>query len=305
MAMTSAEWQALVPESVTPALLAGVTTESAVLKLGRVINMPSGISSVPVLSAVPVAGFVDAYGGRKPIGNVEWTAERIVAHDLAITLAIPDAFIEDSSFPVWSEIRPLMASAIAYALDNALLWGVGAPAGFPAGGVFAAAGTPVATGAGEDFADAVSAAMGQVEAAGLIPDGHAVGPRTGGMLRGLRDASGGFLFTPGLTEGAPNTLYGLPIAQTPAWDSSKADLITGDWDYLVIGIRTDIAYAFSSEGVLVDQTGAVVVNAFQDDSTIMRVHMRVGAAIGSPVTPASPDTPVDAFAAVAPAPVGP
>jgi hypothetical protein len=58
----------------------------------------------------------------------------------------------------------------------------------------------------------------------------------------------------------------------------------GDWDCLRIGIRRDVTVDQSSEAVLADATGKVLVSAFQDDKVIMRVHMRLGAVIGQPFT---------------------
>ena len=57
----------------------------------------------------------------------------------------------------------------------------------------------------------------------------------------------------------------------------------GDYDYVVVGIREDIRYDLSEDGVLTDGAGAVTVNAFQDDSTLMRAYMRVGIVVGTPL----------------------
>ena len=111
------------------------------LALGNVIRMGAGVESIPVVSVAPSVGFVSpAYGGRKPITQVEWSAERLEPVEIAATLAIPDAFIDDSGFPVWESVRSELAKAVAKVLDQAVLFGTSAPPRFPAGGIAGLAG---------------------------------------------------------------------------------------------------------------------------------------------------------------------
>lgn len=274
------DYAGLIPDTVASEIIRAARHQSAAMSLGRTVRMPKGASNLPVISAVPQAGFVAGRGGHKPVSVVEWSTEKIVPEELACIIAIPDDFIDDNSFPVWDEVQPLVTDAIAYAFDMAALWGVGAPASFPAGGVAAFAGvvvqeaTPLL---------AISEAMGQVEDSLLTPTGHATGPGSGRTLRTLKDENGNLVYLPAVTQGEPGTLYGLPINKTAAWDDLQGDLITGDWTKLVIGIRQDIRIDFSNQAVLTDDDGVVVANAFQDDLTIMRAYVRTGAAIGVPV----------------------
>jgi HK97 family phage major capsid protein len=113
-------------------------SESAVLALGHSITMPSGVTRVPVLSVAPQASFVSpVYGGRKDLSSIEWTAENLEAEEIALTAWIPQAFIDDSEFPVWESVRSEVAKAIALTLDAAVLYGSGAPASYPTGGIAA------------------------------------------------------------------------------------------------------------------------------------------------------------------------
>lgn len=291
----------LIPSNVSRDLIRGVNEGSAVMQLARTTTVPAGTTSIPVVSVMPQAGFVAAHGGRKPATVIEWSSEKIVPEELACVVAIPDDFIEDNTFPVWTEVRPLLAEALAIALDDAVLWGIGAPASFPVGGVEAVAGAPVT---GATVLEAVSNAMGVVEASGLLPTGHAAGARAKPSLRLLEDSAGRLVYTPAITQGAPDQLFGLPITYSQGFDAgTDAELLTGDWTKLVVGIRQDIRYELSTEGVLTDGAGVVTANAFQDDLTLMRVYMRVGAAIGIPVNRAGNPTSPFALAEFTP-PVG-
>ena len=38
--------------------------------------------------------------------------------EIAATVAVPDAYIEDSGFPLWDEIRPLLTEAVSRVIDE-------------------------------------------------------------------------------------------------------------------------------------------------------------------------------------------
>jgi hypothetical protein len=83
------------------------------------------------------------------------------------------------------------------------------------------------------------------------------------------------------------TLWGVPVSLGRVWDASGGDALLGDWQYLVIGIREDITFGRSTEGVLMNDAGEIVANAFQDNLTLIKIYTRIGAAIGKPIDPAS------------------
>jgi hypothetical protein len=100
-----------------------------------------------------------------------------------------------------------------------VLYGTGAPASYPAGGIAALAG---AAQTGADALTAIDAAASQVEASGLIPNGIAAGAAIGSALRkAYRD-----VMAPPSTTPEPN-VYGMPVVRTarrqvcalPPWDT--------------------------------------------------------------------------------------
>jgi hypothetical protein len=276
----------LIPTSVVRDVIQSASERSVVLRLARVITMPEGVMAVPVVSVVPQAEFV-ALGGRKPLTTIDWSAEKLLPEEIAATTFIPDAYIDDAGFPIWDSARDELAAAIGRTLDAAVLFG-GGPASFPANGVVGA-GAPLT---GTDALDAIDKGATAIEATGLTPDGVAAGPAIGSALRAAYREVGA------LPGDAPTpSVYGMPVATTPIWNPAKGDAVVGAWEYLVIGIREDISIELSSEGVLLDDTGAIQVTAFQDDVTLARVHMRVACVIGTPMK-ADGSGPADAFVAV-------
>jgi HK97 family phage major capsid protein len=273
-------WSDLVPTEVVGELITALEQTSVAMQLGHVIRMTAGQASVPVSKTAPQAGFVTPpYGGRKPLAQIDWTAERLVAEEIAATCAIPDSFIDDSGIPVWEMIQGEFASAIAVALDQAVLFGVNAPVSYPVGGVAAKAQPPVSVVG--DPAAALDGAMSAVEATGLTPTGIAGSPLVRGAIRSIASHQ---LLVP-VSDPATYAYFGLPLVTTPVWDSTKGDAIVGDWSKLLVGIREDITIDLSQEGVLLNPDGTIAVSAFADDMTLMRIYTRVGVAIGTPGKP--------------------
>jgi HK97 family phage major capsid protein len=282
----------LIPKGVADEAIGAAEQESVVLALANVIRMAAGIESVPVVSVAPVVDFVTpTFGGRKPITTIEWSAEQLQPVEIAATLAIPDQYIDDAGYPVWESVRSELAKAIATKLDLAVIFGTDAPPEFPAGGLAALAGAPET---GTTAEEAIDAALAAVEAEGVQPSGIASGLAILSAMRQSQLASG----VGPVTQGQTMQLFGLPVEVTPAWPAASpaGDAVVGDWEKLLVGIREDVMFDLSSDGVLLDGTGNIVVSAFQDDMTLMRVHLRVAVAVAQPVGPGGSATVPFAFA---------
>ena len=97
----------LIPKEVAADVVSQVTDrQSALMALAHIVRMPSGVEAVPVVSSAPVSGFVSpAYGGLKPGSAVDWSAATLTAGEIGVLVAVPDAFIADSSFDIWGASR--------------------------------------------------------------------------------------------------------------------------------------------------------------------------------------------------------
>jgi HK97 family phage major capsid protein len=281
--------QTLIPVEVQQQVIQGVIEDSVVLSLATVQPMPSGAEAVPVLGSIPTAGWVSV-GGRKPTNSMSWTSQVLKAEEIAATIDVPTAYIDDAGFPLWESIQPMMVNALARAIDQAILLGTNAPASFPVGGVrgFSTLATVPAAPA-NDVVGAFNAMLETVERQGLDPGGFGADVVARGSLRGARITTGAPLWVPSVSGDTPDTIYGYPVRWSVGgvFDLTATTgmvAVAGDWDCLRIGIRRDVTVDQSSEAVLADATGKVLVSAFQDDKVIMRVHMRLGCVIGQPFT---------------------
>src|SRR5262245_31191120 len=272
------DYDAVLPRGVASDFVGLIQASSAALALGNTMRMSEAQESLPIVSFLPVAGFVNPrYGGRKPATKVEWDVEQIIAEEIAAVVPVPNAWIMDAGFDVEGQVESTLATAVARVIDAAILFGTGAPATFPAGGVVGVAGAPVT---GADALEAIGNSFSAIEADGLTPNGIAASSLIGGALRAAYQAAAAL---PG--EAPAQTLWGVPISRGAFWDSTKGDAITGDWTYLAIGIREDVTYGRSTDGVLLDGTGAIIANAFQDNVTLIKIYIRLGCAIGRPLNP--------------------
>lgn len=285
----------LIPSNITTDLFDAASTQSVVLTLANRQPMPTASGIVPIIQTLPATGWVNGRGGRKPQTNIEWSSENLVPEEVAAIVSVPQAYIDDSGVPLWPAIRERLAEAIAFSIDSAILFGTNAPPSFPVGGIVAG----LTAHSNADYSLAVAAAMAEVEGKGLNVTGHGADVTVRAQLRVLRDGNGVPIFIPSLQGSVPSTLYGVPIAFSAngAFDTTRADLITGDWTKLVVGVRQDMTFDTSEDGVITDAAGVVLVNAFQQDSVLMRVHMRLGVVVGKPVTRRS-GSPANPFAMV-------
>ena len=278
--MAALDFTGWIPPQFSTQIIQEATQQSAALTLGTRVPMGTSVMQMPVPKTFPKAAWVTA-GGRKPFTDLQVGVEQMTAEEVAAVVAIPDVYLEDSSINLWNFVRPLLAEAIAAAVDDAILFGIDAPPTFPVGGLAAMA--QAVTG-GTDHLDTVNQALQAVENSGLAVTGSAADIAVRGALRGMRDSNGDPLCgCMNVDSQQVDSLYGQRIAYVPFGPTSP-DFFTGAWRYLIIGVRSDIRYDVNRAGVIADESGAVVISGWQDNTTPMKVWMRLACAVVRPVT---------------------
>jgi HK97 family phage major capsid protein len=273
----------IIPIEFSTQIIEEAVTKSAVLQLAQLVPMGTTIAEMPVPNSLPTASWVSVAGGRKPYTSFGLGTKTLHAEEVAAVTAIPDVYLEDSSINIWGWVRPRIAEAIGIAIDEAILFGHNNPVTFPPGGALDPAFCQNVP-AGYDAADSVNQAMSAVEAQGMLATGHCADLTVKGRLRGQRDAVGALLLGYDQINGQDvQTLWGAPITYTPFLTSSP-NLITGDWDAMVVGVRQDIRYLMDPSAVLADDQGKVIISGFQDNTTPLKVWARFACVILNPVT---------------------
>ncbi|MBQ1045325.1 phage major capsid protein [Micromonospora sp. C72] len=278
------------PERVANDVVKAAASESVVMRLARKVPMTSKKSRQPLISGLPEAYWVDGDTGLKQTTTVKFDGVELTAEALATLVIVPDEFFDDSQIPIWDEVKPLVAEAMGRKIDNAALFGVNKPASWNTS-VYSsavAAGNYVERPASnpDDFGLDIAKAAKLVTADGFSVNAFAYRNGLAWDLLGERDANGQPLFGQYVgSDGAVETLYNRLAVESNngAWDQDVS-VIAGDWNKALLGVRQDVTYTVHTDAVVTDSNGAVIFNAMQQDSKILRVVMRVGFGIANPVT---------------------
>lgn len=262
------------------------TANSAALAAFRTIRMSAGTGRMPVLAALPTAGFVtdenstDATG-VKPTSKVSWTNKEMIAEEIAVIVPVHENTMADSNFDIWGEVRPLVSQEFGRVLDAAIFFGVNKPSTWtdPAlvpGSI--AAGNYQVEGAGGVDTTRTDLAVDFNEAFGLVEDNEFdvnsafTGRFLRRSLRGLRDDDGQPIYLDALRSDAGTaSIYGqdLRYITNGGWDRSKALALVGDSTKVVLGIREDVQVK------LLDQATVGGINLAERDMIALRFKFRV------------------------------
>lgn len=273
---------ALVPENVSNELLTGLTYTSAALALSRRTTISTSQTRMPVLAALPTAYFVSGDTGLKQTTEAAWANKFLNVEEIAAIVPIPENVLDDSSFDIWGNIRPLLEQAAGRTLDAAIFFGVNKPASWPddIATAAAAAGNTVDRGtnlaATGGLAGDISDVFATVEADGYSVTGVVTQRSYLGRFRQVRSTAGERLLDVDLNnqlvEGAK-----YQIAMDGLWPtgSNSAELFAGDFSNSIVGVRKDFTVKRLTEAVIQDNTGAIVYNLAQQDMIAMRLTFRV------------------------------
>lgn len=292
---------ALIPVEQSNEILKALPEKSAVMSNARRLpNMSTKTHTQPVLSTLPTGYFVNADTGLKQTTDVTWAKKTITAEELAVIVPIPEAVLDDSQYPIWDEVKPLIVEEFGRIVDRAMLLGENKPASWPtdilAGAVAASQTVDLSTveADSDDIFDALlgtSGTLSLLEADGYAANGHIAAMSMKAKLRGLRDSNGQPIFMRSLTNGqnaqgaTRYELDGEPLQfpKNGSMDAAQALMFSGDWTQLVWTVRQDITWKIFSEGVIQDESGTIIYNLMQQDMVALRAVFRIGFQIANPI----------------------
>jgi HK97 family phage major capsid protein len=286
--ISRADVDAFIPEDVATEVLQAAVQSSAALSLFPSVTMSTKTRRMPVLSALPVAYFVNGDTGLKQTTEMAWGGKYLEAEEIAVIVPVPEAVIDDADFDLWGQVQPRLAEAVGRTLDAAIFLGTNKPATWPQAIVPAAiaAGNLYERGTNNAAAGGISADVSGlfsvVEADGFVVDGFVTTGIYKGLLRNARDANGVLL-----SEVSGGTIYGVPIryAMTGLWPApATAEGIAGDFSQGILGIRQDLTYKVLDQAVITDDTGLVIYNLPQQDMVALRVVARYGFQVANAMT---------------------
>ena len=134
--ITKSDASALIPEQVFGEIFKEAQKYSKVLQLFRRLpNMTSDKMRLKVVDSLPIAYWVNesTNNGRKNTTKMAWDNVYLTAEELAVIVPIKDNVLNDADVDIWEQVKPELAKAIGKKIDQAVLFGVDAPASFGAG----------------------------------------------------------------------------------------------------------------------------------------------------------------------------
>lgn len=272
------ELSGAVPEEISKEIVKEVARGSSILRLSRTVPMTTEKKKVPVMTD-GVGAYWVGEGQRIKTSKAQWIYPELVAKKLAVIIPVTKEKLEDTIFDVFSELREAIGEAFYTAIDAACIFGTESPFATNIYQKAVDCGNQIVrgtNGAGKLDLD-VSDVMALVEAGGMDVNGFCAHYGIKNDLRKLRDANGNALFVPGTDQ---NEFYASPIdfSRNGAWDKTKAEVIAGDFDKSLVGIRDAIEYEILKEATLqgtVDEDGKPISLAEQDMVAI-KATMRLG-----------------------------
>jgi HK97 family phage major capsid protein len=296
---------ALIPEEVSAEIIKEMPNASVILgnPLVRRKTMSRKQLRMPIVALMATAFWVDPTdNGVIGQSKSTWANKFINAEKLAVIVPIEKDVLADQDYDLWGEVKPQVVSAVGAKFDAAVLFGDDAPDTFPECISDGCDRTDheVKAGTGVDFADDVNDAMAKVEADGIEVNGHIARNLVKSKLRGLRATTHELILssTASITGEAPTSeIWGEPAiySKNGAWEPTEADLFTGDWSNIFVGLRQDFEWSVLTEATV----GGV--NLAETDQVGLKVTFRAGWQIGNPPTQENPDnTTRYPFAAVRP-----
>ena len=274
--ISKAEALALLAEQDIDEIINPKTSQCAALQSFHSVKMTAGTAKMPVLAALPTAGWVTDTGAStdtKPTSKMSWKDKNLVAEEIAVIVPIHENTLADSKFDIWGQVRPLVVAEFGRVLDLAIFQGVNKPASWTdkalIPGAIAAGNTLEATAdVAEDFNDAFSLVENDEFDVNAVYTGRFMRSQ----LRGLRDSQNRPVYLDALrSDGDTSSIYGQDLfyVTNRSWDRNQAIALVGDRDAVTLGIREDVQVK------LLDQATVGGINLAERDMVAMRFKFRV------------------------------
>lgn len=281
--LLSSELSGFIPASVANEIIGIVTRGSAVMKLGKAVDMQGKPKKkVPVLVSGPGAYWVGE-SARIQTSKAQWIFPELEAKKLAVIVPMTKEALNDPTIDAFNGMKPHIAESFAVAFDKAALWGTSSPytAGSSIFEKLVAAGNTFENQSveGQDMGGDISDVMSLAEADGYDVDGFVGAIGIKNSLRKLRNKDGDPIFSD-MKSDTPAQVYGQPLAycRNGAWDNTKALMLAGSWDYVLIGVLQGIEYEILKEATLFTVTMAddKPLSLAENDMVALKATMRIG-----------------------------
>ena len=264
----SQQLDGIIPHEISNEIVKQIMEGSICMKYAKVEPMTTPKKTIPVVIIVPGATWVGE-GEKIKVGKPSIIPVTLEAKKIAIIMTASKEALTDPVTNLFEDLKDAIAESFYSVIDRTILTG---DTKNPFKKTLLSVGTTRGVDETDDIMIDISNTMGKVEEGGFTPTVLIQAPATKTKLRNLKTTMGTQLVTD------VNNIYSTPVEYTTHFDSTKTPLITGDFDYLRLGILEDIQYEVLRESTLSLEDGTSI-NLGQEDLMGLRVTMRVAAQV--------------------------
>ena len=237
---TDSEGGYLVPDEFEHTLVQKLTAANVLRPLCHVIQTSFGDRKIPVVASKGTADWVDEEG-TYPLSDDTFSQVVLGAYKLATMIKVSEELLSDSVFDIEGYVSDQFGKRIGDKEEDAFLTGNGVskPIGIlhTTGGAEVGVTTAgVAAITGDELIDLVYSLRAPYRKSAVF----VLNDTTVKLLRKLKDGDGQYLWRPGITENAPDTILGHRIVTSefmPGVSAGNKSIAFGDFSYYWIADR--------------------------------------------------------------------
>ena len=237
---TDSEGGYLVPDEFEHTLVQKLTAANVLRPLCHVIQTSFGDRKIPVVASKGTADWVDEEG-TYPLSDDTFSQVVLGAYKLATMIKVSEELLSDSVFDIEGYVSDQFGKRIGDKEEDAFLTGNGVskPIGIlhTTGGAEVGVTTAGASAiTGDELIDLVYSLRAPYRKSAVF----VLNDTTVKLLRKLKDGDGQYLWRPGITENAPDTILGHRIVTSefmPSVSAGNKSIAFGDFSYYWIADR--------------------------------------------------------------------
>lgn len=271
------------PSDVASEILQKTSSESAIMRLARKIELPGRGVTIPVITGDPTAAWV-AETDEKPVSNGTPGTKLMSAYKIAVIETFSKEFTRDAKI-LYDALIQRLPAALAGVFDSTIIGATQAPGQNM--DTFANCQTQSILNANNGTYLGLVAADSDISTHGGVVNGYAFGAQGRALLLTAVDTTNRPLFMASANDGVVDKVLGNPTyfnknlykAGTPGTSGTPAVVgIAGDWSKALYGTVEGVEIGISDQATLTvgSGTSATQLNLWQRNMVAVKAEIEVG-----------------------------
>jgi HK97 family phage major capsid protein len=271
------------PSDVASEILQKTSSESAIMRLARKIDLPGRGVTIPVITGDPSAAWV-AETAVKPVSNGTPGTKLMSAYKIAVIETFSKEFTRDAKM-LYDALIQRLPAALAAVFDSTVIGATDAPGGNM--DTFGSCQKQSILNANNGTYLGLVAADSDIATHGGVVNGYAFGAQGRALLLTAVDTTNRPLFLASASEGAVDKVLGnatyfnknIYKAGTPGTSGTPAVVgVAGDWSKALYGTVAGVEIGVTDTATLTvgSGTSATQLNLWQQNMVAVKAEIEVG-----------------------------